>query len=160
MDSVTKNELTVREIQIAELLLQGYDNAEIGKELGIKHRTVKAHFNRMFLRYGIKSGIKRVQLATLLYRRQLCHQQIIENQSTTKDTKVCMTSARVEESQPIKRNELYDLSQQDLKTKRLRKKLIRQSMSLKTISASSTISLESGTERNSRCGMSRGTDKI
>ena len=41
--------------------------------LGIKHRTVKAHFNRLFLRFGVRDGYKRVKLAVILYRlRQLC----------------------------------------------------------------------------------------
>jgi len=61
-----------REQQIADLLLEGCDNAEIAKQLNMARRTVKAHFNRLFLRFGIRSGIKRVKLATLLYRRQLC----------------------------------------------------------------------------------------
>jgi DNA-binding NarL/FixJ family response regulator len=60
-----------REQQIIELLLQGCDNSEIARDLHIAERTVKAHFNRMFLRFGIKGGIKRVKLATMLYRRQL-----------------------------------------------------------------------------------------
>jgi len=61
-----------REQQIVELLLQGCDNDEIARQLSMARRTVKAHFNRLFLRFGITSGIKRVKLATLLYRRQLC----------------------------------------------------------------------------------------
>src|SRR5689334_23855794 len=61
-----------RERQIAELLLQGCDNAEIARQLNMARRTVKAHFNRLFLRFGISGGIKRVKLATLLYRRQIC----------------------------------------------------------------------------------------
>jgi DNA-binding NarL/FixJ family response regulator len=60
-----------RERQIVELLLQGCDNSEIARDLNMAERTVKAHFNRLFLRFGIKGGIKRVKLATLLYRRQL-----------------------------------------------------------------------------------------
>jgi DNA-binding CsgD family transcriptional regulator len=60
-----------RERQIIDLLLQGCDNSEIARDLHIAERTVKAHFNRMFLRFGIKGGIKRVKLATMLYRRQL-----------------------------------------------------------------------------------------
>jgi DNA-binding NarL/FixJ family response regulator len=60
-----------RERQIIELLLQGCDNSEIARQLNIAERTVKAHFNRLFLRFGIKGGIKRVKLATLFYRRQL-----------------------------------------------------------------------------------------
>jgi hypothetical protein len=35
-------------------------------------RTVKANFNTLFRRFEIFSGIKRVKLATLLYRRQAC----------------------------------------------------------------------------------------
>jgi len=65
-----------REQQIVELLLQGCDNAEIARQLKMARRTVKAHFNRLFLRFGITEGIKRVKLATLLYRRQLCSQTI------------------------------------------------------------------------------------
>ena len=64
-----------REQKIVDLLLQGCDNSEIARDLNIAERTVKAHFNRLFLRYGIKGGIKRVKLATLLYRRQLWHER-------------------------------------------------------------------------------------
>jgi DNA-binding NarL/FixJ family response regulator len=63
--------LGTRDRQIAELLLQGCDNEDIAKQLNIRRRTVKAHFNRLFLRFGIKEGIKRVKLAVLLYRRQI-----------------------------------------------------------------------------------------
>ena len=70
----TRVQLGPRERQIAELLLQGCDNEEIARQLNMARRTVKAHFNRLFLRFGITQGIKRVQLATLLYRRQLCLQ--------------------------------------------------------------------------------------
>jgi len=64
-------ELAPRERQIAELLLQGCSNAEIARQLKMNQRTVKAHFNRLFLRFGIDGGIKRVKLAILLYRRSL-----------------------------------------------------------------------------------------
>src|SRR6195256_3024509 len=70
-----------REQQIVELLLQGCDNAEIAQQLKMARRTVKAHFNRLFQRFGIKGGIKRVKLATMLYRRQLWS----EKQSTPED---------------------------------------------------------------------------
>ena len=59
-----------REQQVLELLLQGCDNAEIASQLKMALRTVKAHLNRLFLRFGIRGGIKRVKLATLFYRRQ------------------------------------------------------------------------------------------
>jgi DNA-binding NarL/FixJ family response regulator len=66
--------LAPRERQVVELLLQGCDNADIARELNIALRTVKSHFNRLFLRFGITGGIKRVKLATYLYRRQVCQQ--------------------------------------------------------------------------------------
>src|SRR6516165_10099450 len=67
--------LRPRERQVVELLLQGCDNDEISRQLKMARRTVKAHFNRLFVRFGIKDGIKRVKLATLLYRRQLWQQR-------------------------------------------------------------------------------------
>jgi DNA-binding NarL/FixJ family response regulator len=60
-----------REQQVTELLLQGCGNAEIARELKMAPRTVKAHFNRLFLRFGISDGIRRVKLATLLYRMRV-----------------------------------------------------------------------------------------
>jgi DNA-binding NarL/FixJ family response regulator len=72
-----KVRLGPREEQIVELLLQGCDNAEIASQLKMARRTVKAHFNRLFLRFGINDGIKRVKLATLLYRRQVCQMDVM-----------------------------------------------------------------------------------
>jgi DNA-binding NarL/FixJ family response regulator len=63
-------QLTPRDRQIANLLLQGCDNQEIADQLHMRRRTVKAHFNRMFLRFGIRDGIKRVKLAVMLYRER------------------------------------------------------------------------------------------
>ena len=64
--------LTPREHEVAELLLLGCDQAEIAKELTMSRRTVKAYFNRMFLRAGLSdfTGIKRVQLAMMLHRER------------------------------------------------------------------------------------------
>ena len=81
-----------REQQIVELLLQGCDNAEIASQLKMARRTVKAHFNRLFLRFGITGGIKRVQLATLLYRRQLCLQTNVTEPASPASVKTVSTS--------------------------------------------------------------------
>src|SRR5258708_31914722 len=64
--------LRPRERQVVELLLQGCDNDEISKQLNMARRTVKAHFNRLFIRFGINGGVERVKLAKLLNRKQLC----------------------------------------------------------------------------------------
>lgn len=61
-----------REQEITALLLKGCSNEEISRELNMAQRTVKAHFNRLFLRFGIQGGIKRVKLASMLYRRMQC----------------------------------------------------------------------------------------
>ena len=69
--------LARRERQVVNLLLEGCDNVEIAKQLRIAHRTVKACFSRLYLRFGITSGIKRVKLATLVYRNQLSSDAIL-----------------------------------------------------------------------------------
>ena len=53
--------LRPRERQVVELLLQGCDNDEISQQLHMARRTVKAHFNRLFVRFGITGGVKRVK---------------------------------------------------------------------------------------------------
>jgi DNA-binding NarL/FixJ family response regulator len=73
--------LTRREQQLVNLLLEGCDNVEIAKQLRIAHRTVKACFSRLYLRFGITSGIKRVKLATLVYRNQLSSDAILTESS-------------------------------------------------------------------------------
>jgi hypothetical protein len=74
--------LGLRERQIVALLLQGCSNTEIAKQLKMKPRTVKAYFNRLFERFGIDDGIKRVKLATLLYRRSIEAEQLLSNNPT------------------------------------------------------------------------------
>lgn len=123
-----------REQQIADLLLQGCDNDEIAKQLHMARRTVKAHFNRLFLRFGISGGIKRVKLATLLYRRQLC----------SNDTE---NEPQVNES-----NESLNLSHKDLKTKKSLTPLEHPNMSSRITSEPSMTSSDSGTGSNSHSG--------
>jgi len=74
--------LTPKQQKIVELLLAGCDNQEIADQLGIAARTVKAHFNRMFLRWQIRGGYKRTKLAmmfavpdTQVFRSQLTSRQ-------------------------------------------------------------------------------------
>lgn len=62
--------LSPRERQITDLLLRGHRQVEIAKLLKISRHTVKAHFNRMYMRAGITSGVKQVKLAVMLYEQQ------------------------------------------------------------------------------------------
>ena len=121
-----------REQQIVELLLQGCDNADIAKQLNMARRTVKAHFNRLFLRFGITSGIKRVKLATLLYRRQ----QWLEKNDTAQGSQ---THAKSESL-----NSLHKVS----KTKKSLTKSEQPNTLLRTTYELSMTSLDSGTESN------------
>ena len=130
-----------REQQIADLLLEGCDNAEIAKQLNMARRTVKAHFNRLFLRFGIRSGIKRVKLATLLYRRQLC----LEG-SATQDGRPMNESSESSNSLP-----------KDSRTKKLPNASELPSTSSRIIYASSTTSSGSGIGSNSPSGTKRGS---
>jgi DNA-binding NarL/FixJ family response regulator len=64
--------LTRKETRVAELLLEGCENKDIGRAMGIKSRTIKGHLHRMFEKCGLKDAdrIKRVCLAVALYREQ------------------------------------------------------------------------------------------
>src|SRR5262252_3168442 len=129
--------LTRREQQVVKLFLEGYENIDIARHLGIAHRTVKACFNRLYLRFGITSGIKRVKLATLLYRRQLCLEANVTES----------------ESQASERAASLSLLPRDSRTKRLLTRSEQPNTSLRTTSESSMTSLDSGIESNSLSGM-------
>jgi DNA-binding NarL/FixJ family response regulator len=55
--------LTSQELQIAQLVAEGFSNREIGQRLYLSHRTVGSHLYRMFPKLGISS---RAQLAQAL----------------------------------------------------------------------------------------------
>lgn len=61
-----------RENQLIELLLEGCDTTEMAKRLKMARRTVKHHFNRLYMKHGLSefTGIKRVKLAVMLYRQR------------------------------------------------------------------------------------------
>jgi len=121
--------LAPREQQIVDLLLQGCDNDDIAKQLKMARRTVKAHFNRLFLRFGINGGIKRVKLATLLYRRQLCSE-----------------ANATENVPPVNESSLSsNLLHKDLKTKKSLTQSEPQNTSSRTISEVSTTNSDFGT---------------
>lgn len=57
-----------RERRICELVVLGARPVDIAKDLRMAPRTVKAHLNRLYLRFGIVDGVKGVKLAVLLFR--------------------------------------------------------------------------------------------
>jgi hypothetical protein len=130
-----------REQQIVELLLQGCDTDEIAGQLKMARRTVKGHFNRLFMRFGITDGIKRVKLATLLYRRQLWLQ----------------TSVTETEYPASANTESLNLSLRDSKTKRLQTRSEPLSTSSRTTFESYMTSSASGTALSLPSGMKPGS---
>src|SRR6266478_3322580 len=136
-------QLGPREQQIAELLLQGCDNSEIARQLKMARRTVKAHFNRLFLRFAITGGIKRVKLATILYRRQLCSEK-----SVTETVSPASENSESSSSSP-----------RDLKTGKSRTKSEPRNTSSKTTCESSMTNSDSGTGSNWPSGTKRAAKK-
>lgn len=56
-----------RQLEVIKLLLQGCDEKEISRKLGMALGTVKSHFNHLYAKFGVYSGAKRVKLAVYLY---------------------------------------------------------------------------------------------
>ncbi len=53
-DLEVRTELTPRELQVMELVEQGYKNREIAQELGIRPGTVKIHLKHIFEKTGVR----------------------------------------------------------------------------------------------------------
>jgi DNA-binding NarL/FixJ family response regulator len=70
MGAVMWEQLTRREKQVAELILEACDKKEIAAKLLISPRTVKSYFRSMFVKFAIRDGIKHVKLAVMLYRER------------------------------------------------------------------------------------------
>src|SRR2546427_8945005 len=133
-----------REQQITELVLQGCDNSEIAGQLQMARRTVKAHFNRLFMRFGITGGIKRVKVATMIYRRQICSEQSV-----------------LESEHPVQPSSgLSNSSHKGSRTVKSRNKLEPQNTLSKTTYESSITSSDSGTVSSSRSGVNRGETSL
>jgi DNA-binding NarL/FixJ family response regulator len=49
-----RTDLTPRELQVMELVEQGYKNREIAQELGIRPGTVKIHLKHIFEKTGVR----------------------------------------------------------------------------------------------------------
>lgn len=70
MLSLDEIKITRRDRQVLDLLVEGCSNKDIAAELGISPRTVKQHLRTLFLRAEIKSGRKRVLLATAFFAKE------------------------------------------------------------------------------------------
>ncbi len=64
------SELTAREMEVLELIVQGQSNKEIGASLRISEATVKSHINNLLSKLGVTD---RTQAATTALQRGLVH---------------------------------------------------------------------------------------
>src|SRR5262249_50677856 len=101
------------------------------------------HFNRLFMRFGITSGIKRVKLATILYRRQICSEE----------------SGMEAANQTLESNKSSNSLPRDSRTTKLQMPSEPQSTSSRTIYGSSMTSSDSGTGSSLLSGMKRVSKK-
>lgn len=72
MVNLNNIKITRRDGQVLKLLVQGCSNKEIGSQLNISTRTVKQHLRILFLRADIRTGRKRVRLATAVFQKEQC----------------------------------------------------------------------------------------
>ena len=63
------NDLTARELMVAEQIATGATNREIAQRLQITERTVKAHLTAIFEKLGVRD---RVQLALAMNKVPTC----------------------------------------------------------------------------------------
>jgi len=47
--------LTPREVEVAKLVCEGFDNDQIGRKLHIAYNTVRAHLGNIFRKIGVRS---------------------------------------------------------------------------------------------------------
>ena len=55
MDGTMSQQLSARELQVANLIMQGLSYTEIGEELALSPNTVKTHRMNLYLKLGINS---------------------------------------------------------------------------------------------------------
>jgi two-component system NarL family response regulator len=69
-ERVSGSDLTSREMEVLELIVQGQSNKEIGSSLSISEATVKSHINNILSKLGVSD---RTQAATTALQRGLVH---------------------------------------------------------------------------------------
>ncbi len=77
-------ELTVRELEIENLVIKGLKNKEIGDLLGVKEKTIKFHLSKIYNKRNVKSR------ATLLADK-LRDKPIVEVTKTKAEIEAAMT---------------------------------------------------------------------
>jgi DNA-binding NarL/FixJ family response regulator len=69
--------MSKRDREVVGELLKCSSNKEIGEVLGITERTVKAHLGKLYGRFGIMTGDRRVKLAVMCFRRERTEEKVL-----------------------------------------------------------------------------------
>jgi len=70
VERMAASDLTSREMEVLELIVEGQSNKEIGASLSISEATVKSHINNILSKLGVSD---RTQAATTALQRGLVH---------------------------------------------------------------------------------------
>jgi DNA-binding NarL/FixJ family response regulator len=62
-ETVNKNQLTVREMEILKMYVEGFTNTEIAEKLNLSIYTVKTHKNNIMQKYNFKSTVEMIKFA-------------------------------------------------------------------------------------------------
>jgi Response regulator containing a CheY-like receiver domain and an HTH DNA-binding domain len=65
------SKLTRKEARVAKLIVEGFSNREIAKELAITERTVKGHLNNIYKKLGLKSRYQLMVVVLMLYAKEI-----------------------------------------------------------------------------------------
>lgn len=77
-----KIKLSAQEVRIIRLLLDAFTIEEMAKEMGLAKRTIKAHLNRLFIKFHISNRfVKQVRLIHLLHHPEKIHQPEVIDRS-------------------------------------------------------------------------------
>ncbi|MGN0031936.1 MAG: response regulator transcription factor [Candidatus Gastranaerophilaceae bacterium] len=64
MNSIMNKNMTDRELEVLNYVVQGMTNLEIAEKLMITHHTVKAHIASILRKMGVKNRLSAALLAT------------------------------------------------------------------------------------------------
>lgn len=65
------NELTLRELEVLDLLIYGYNNAEIAEKLCVSIHTIKAHISSIYEKLNVSNRVQAAVKYLLEYKKEI-----------------------------------------------------------------------------------------